>query len=664
MLFAKALRTYDFSAVFVLSQLKNCVNLWNRMRESKFIDQNAEKWKEYEQNLDAGNLGPDKMEKAFIELNDDLAYARTFYKNRSVRVFLNNLLTPVYDRVYEHRSGGWSKFAAFFTQTAPRISFSARKFMLIALVTVVLGFAIGFFGTRHNVDFARTVLGDGYVNMTEDNIQKGDPLGVYKSDSPAQMFFRIATNNLQVAFYFFLFGALFCVGTLYLLLINGIVLGVFTYLFTSRGLTTEYLLTVYQHGTLEILTMVVEGAAGIMLGSGILFPGTLTRMQSIQNAARKSIVLFMVCIPIIMVAAFIESYLTRFTEIPAGLRSMVIVLSLLFIVYYFVLMPWLKFRNNRDFDLQEEQPKPEDERTWKAGELYSLGELLIFTLAKLRSRFTIWVVSGLFLGTALFFLANWLGNGFITADIRFQLRKSIYQNQFNEINSGLAYLLASIKLASWNIYASRYLFYLREFPALLFVNWIFWISVLFMQASENFEAGKINWRKWGVWWKIPLIGLVPVCLGYLFGGAWWLLLWLIWPVLGKTMGLAFHAFQGNLFLSLLFSVRLIFQQFFRFAGAVLLVLILYAIAMFGFWFLLTVILMFSSSTHGFSGISENLLLFYVWLNFVIWPVLIYAGSYFYRLNGITLYEKLTGSHLLKRIDEIAFRKEVYGVESE
>jgi hypothetical protein len=41
-----------------------------------------------------------------------------------------------------------------------------------------------------------------------------------------------------------------------------------------------------------------------------------------------------------------------------------------------------------------------------------------------------------------------------------------------------------------------------------------------------------------------------------------------------------------------------------------------------------------------------------------------AGLYFYRLNGITLYEKQTGSKLLKRIDEIGFRKEVYGVESE
>ena len=634
------------------------------MRESKFIDQNAEKWKEYERDLEADNLGPDKMEKAFIELNDDLAYARTFYKNRSVRVFLNNLLTPVYDRVYESRSGGWSKVSAFFTKTAPRISYSARKFMLISLMTALLGFAIGYFGTRHDSDFARTVLGDGYVNMTEDNIQKGDPLGVYKSSDPAEMFFRIATNNLQVAFYFFLFGALFCVGTLYLLLINGIVLGVFTYMFTSRGLTTEYLLTVYQHGTLEILTMVVEGAAGIMLGSGLLFPGTLTRLQSIQNAARKSIVLFMVCIPIIMVAAFIESYLTRFTEIPAGLRSMVIIFSLLYILYYFVVMPWLKFRGNKEFDLQEEQPKAEDNKTWKAGELYSLGELLLFTLAKLRNRFTMWIVGGLIFGTGLFFLAQWLGDNFIQSDIRFQLRKTSYQNQFNEINSSVSYIFYSLKLASWNVFAGRYLFFLREFPALPIILWLLWTAVLFLSAADNPESGKMKSKSLRYWIQIPFMGFIPVVLGYVTGAAWWLALWLIWPLMGKSMGLSSYAFQGNFFRSFLYSVKLLFQKLIRFFGAILLVLILYFIVMFGLWFLTTVLLSMSSSFHSSNPVGENVMMYYVWLNYVVWPVLLLAGIYFYRLNGVVLYEKQTGSHLLKRVEEIAFKKEVYGVETE
>jgi hypothetical protein len=372
----------------------------------------------------------------------------------------------------------------------------------------------------------------------------------------------------------------------------------------------------------------------------------------------------MVCIPIIMVAAFIESYLTRFTEIPGGLRSLVIIFSLLFIVYYFVVMPWLKYRGNRDFDLEEDQPKAEDNKAWKSGDIYSLGELLIFSLTKLRSRFTMWMVTGLLLGTLLFFLARWLGNDFISEDIRFQLRKSTYQSQFNEVTSRLEYIFQSLKLASWNMYACRYLFYLREFPAIFFVHFLLWTVVLIIAGSESVETGNLELKRGSFWWKMPLLALVPVCLIYLSGSLWWLMLLFIWPILGKTLGLGFYAFEGGLFKALLFSFRLFFQRIFRFVGAVFLVLILYAIASFGMWLLITVILSFTGSMHNSGIYSNGILLFYTWLNYVIWPLLLLAGLYFYRLNGITLYEKQTGSKLLKRIDEIGFRKEVYGVESE
>jgi uncharacterized membrane protein SpoIIM required for sporulation len=347
------------------------------MRESKFINRNGEKWQQFEEAMRFKNLPPDELERAFLELNDDLAYSRTYFPNRSVRVFLNNLLTPVYDRIYRSRPVSRKVIREFFTQTAPRIHWSARKYMLISLITVLMGFLVGFFGTRQDKQFAITVLGSGYVSMTEDNIAKGDPLGVYKDESAGEMFLNIATNNLRVGFYFFVFGALFCVGTLYLLFLNGIVLGVFTYLFTSRGLTGDYILTVYQHGTLEILSMVIEGAAGIMLGSGILFPGTLPRTQSIQNAARKSITMFLVCLPIIIIAAFIESYLTRFTDIGTVQRTLIILLSLGFMLYYFVVLPWWKHRNSQQFDLQEEQPRAQTVRTFLPGTIYSVGSLLV-----------------------------------------------------------------------------------------------------------------------------------------------------------------------------------------------------------------------------------------------------------------------------------------------
>jgi hypothetical protein len=86
--------------------------------------------------------------------------------------------------------------------------------------------------------------------------------------------------------------------------------------------------------------------------------------------------------------------------------------------------------------------------------------------------------------------------------------------------------------------------------------------------------------------------------------------------------------------------------------------------MFGLWFLTTVLLSMSSSFHSSNPVGENVMMYYVWLNYVVWPVLLLAGIYFCRLNGVVLYEKQTGSHLLKRVEEIAFKKEVYGVETE
>ena len=633
------------------------------MRESKFIDRNSEKWKRFEEGIQAQNLGPDELERAFLELNDDLAYSRTYYPNRSVRVFLNNLLTPVYDKIYKSRPFNRKAMVQFFTQTAPRIHFSARQYMLVSFMTVLLGFLVGFFGTRHDAQFAHTVLGSSYVNMTENNIEKGDPLGVYKHDSAGEMFLGIATNNLRVGFYFFVFGALFCVGTLYLLLTNGIVLGVFTYMFTSRGLTGEYVLTVYQHGTLEILSMVVEGAAGIMLGSGLLFPGTLTRTQAIQNAARKSITMFLVCIPIIIVAAFIESYLTRFTNIGNVQRTLIILLSLGFMLYYFLILPWLKHRRNKQFDVQEEQPRPETVLEFIPETLHSIGGVLMMTVYRLRKSMALWGLLSLGLGIAGFYLANHLGNQDITRDVAFQLRRWVYSSTQANPDSIFEAVTSGAKLILWNIYACRYVFSAARFPELLPVLLLMWFMVFaVLQLQASAWAGKTV--KFSAWLKTALYATAAAAILWLVQGFWWPVLWLLWPLLSMGLGLGILHYQGNLFRGFRASFGMMGKHFGRFFGSMLLITVLYFMLMMGLWFFITVMLNFSSSMQNVNPFSKEVLGFYVQLNFVLWPLFLLAGGYFYMLNGIVLHEKQTGSGLLKRIHEIGFRKEVYGVETE
>ena len=66
------------------------------MRETKFIKDNQEKWSEYEKTLKKDYQDPDKLNEIFVNITDDLSYARTFYKNRSVRVYLNGLAQNIF----------------------------------------------------------------------------------------------------------------------------------------------------------------------------------------------------------------------------------------------------------------------------------------------------------------------------------------------------------------------------------------------------------------------------------------------------------------------------------------------------------------------------------------------------------------------------------------
>ena len=72
------------------------------MRETSFIKQNKDKWKEFEHDLNKENADPDKLSDLFIQITDDLSYSRTFYPNRSVRVYLNNIAQQIFYSIYKN----------------------------------------------------------------------------------------------------------------------------------------------------------------------------------------------------------------------------------------------------------------------------------------------------------------------------------------------------------------------------------------------------------------------------------------------------------------------------------------------------------------------------------------------------------------------------------
>ncbi len=311
------------------------------MREAAFIKENREKWQQIDNQTQATHIPAETLADNFIELTDDLSYARTFYpKSQTVR-YLNQLTGRYFINIYKYRKKEKGRFFRFWREELPLIMYRYRKYMLYSFLFMFAGVLLGIFSQQQESAFANQILGSGYVNQTMENIEKGDPMAVYKMETKEFMFFGIATNNIKVAFLAFILGITCSIGTVYVLFSNGIMLGVFQYFFYTKGLLFTSAISIWLHGTLEISAIIIAGGAGMMLGNSLLFPGTYKRTYSLFKTGKDALKVVVGLIPVFIVAAFIESYLTRLTEMPIYFNLAIIGLSALFIIWYFFYYPYL-----------------------------------------------------------------------------------------------------------------------------------------------------------------------------------------------------------------------------------------------------------------------------------------------------------------------------------
>jgi uncharacterized membrane protein SpoIIM required for sporulation len=305
------------------------------MREGQFIKQNIKRWKSYQEPTE----DPDEVANRFKYLVDDLSYANTFYPFSNTVRYLNSLASGIYLSIYRNKKNKKHRVVTFWTTELPMLMYRYRRTLLFAFLFFTAFVAIGALSAARDQNFVRSVLGDAYVDMTERNIANGDPFGVYKDEGAFYMFAYIAFNNIKVSMLTYMFGLLASVGTLWHLFNNGLMLGTFEYMFFEHQLGIKSILVVFIHGTLEISALVIAGAAGMVLGNSMLFPGTHTRIQSFTRAAKDSVKILVSLIPVFLVAAFFESFVTRHTEMPIWASLGILGGSLSFVLWYFIIYP-------------------------------------------------------------------------------------------------------------------------------------------------------------------------------------------------------------------------------------------------------------------------------------------------------------------------------------
>lgn len=306
------------------------------MREGLFIKKNIEKWKKYQYETSSD---PDEMAKEFTELVNDLGYSKTFYPHSKVTQYLNGLASRIYLGIYRNKKEETSRFWRFWKTELPLTVRGHHKELLYSFL-IFTSFAImAAVSAAHDDSFVRGVLGDSYVEMTDENISRGDPFGVYKDKGRFNMFIAIAVNNIKVSFITFVAGFLLSIGTVWLLFKNGVMLGAFQYMFFAKGLGLQSVLVIWIHGTLEISAIIIAGGAGLIVGNGILFPRTLSRMQSLRRSTKDGLKLMIGLIPVFIMAAFLEGFITRYSTMPRLVSASILLASISFIIWYFVIYP-------------------------------------------------------------------------------------------------------------------------------------------------------------------------------------------------------------------------------------------------------------------------------------------------------------------------------------
>lgn len=312
------------------------------MREVIFINKNEKVWKDYDDYINGDKrLSADELAEFYIQITDDLSYAKTFYpKSTSLTQYLNRLAIASHQSIYRNKIEESSRFITFWKYEVPLAIRESHNEMFYSLIIFLSAIAIGVFSTIVDPEFPRMILGDSYVNMTLENIANGNPMAVYESQDQSAMFFGIGSNNIKVSFMVYIFGIMGSVFSGLILAYNGIMVGAFQTFFVQQDLFWISFSTIFIHGALELSEIVITGGAGLVLGNSLLFPGTYSRKVSLLRGAKRSLKIVVGSVPVVIVAAFIESYVTRqYMTLGDYGRLAIIVASFAYVLWYYYFYP-------------------------------------------------------------------------------------------------------------------------------------------------------------------------------------------------------------------------------------------------------------------------------------------------------------------------------------
>ena len=257
----------------------------------------------------------------YRSLSRDLSLARNTLPDSNITRYLENLLLQSYDIIHRKPYSLGYQARYLLQYDVPQAMRELRGPILASATIFILSCIIGWLLVYQYPELASLFASPAMIEeVQQGSLWTDDLINVLPSSVLSN---SILMNNIAVTFFAFGLGAFYGLGTLYIMGLNGLMLGgvfAFTHHYNMADRLFEFVIA---HGVVELSVIVLAGAAGIKLGEALVRPGQLTRREAFQRAAALAGKLLAVGAPLLVGAGIIEGYISPNPDYDLATRMVV-----------------------------------------------------------------------------------------------------------------------------------------------------------------------------------------------------------------------------------------------------------------------------------------------------------------------------------------------------
>ena len=269
-----------------------------------------------------------------------LSVARAISLDQAVVNYLENLTARAYLVVYGPRRGLLWGLVDFFVHRFPDAVRRYRRHVAFSVGVLLLGMVIGWHlvdrdPSKFHVFVPAELAGGRTPDATDEVLREALFTEEFSLDQLIAFASQLFTHNSRVGMNCFVFGFAFGLPTFLLLLYTGGMLGAFTWLYASRGMTFDLYSWLLVHGITEIGAICLCGAAGFVVAQSIIFPGRYRRLENLAREGRRATWIVLGCLLLFFVAGILEG-IFRQTVRSVPLRYGIAAVTAIFWAWYFI----------------------------------------------------------------------------------------------------------------------------------------------------------------------------------------------------------------------------------------------------------------------------------------------------------------------------------------